>query len=354
VANKVIDGKQCTILWHVDDLKISHVESEVVDEILRLLNVRYGTQAPLTVTRGTVHDYLGMTIDYSIKGKVMIKMDDYVDKVLEASRDDMNGVATSPAADHLFEVNQVDPALLDEEDGNYFHTMTAKLLFLSKRARPDIQQAVAFLTTRVKKADTDDYKKLARVIKYLRAEPHLPLTLEADDTRIMKWWVDASFAVHPDMKSHTGATASLGRGSVYSASTRQKLNTKSSTEAELVAVDDVMPMVLWTRYFLEAQGYGVKESRIYQDNMSSILLEKNGRASSGKRTRHINIRYFLVADRVKSGEVSIEYCPTEVMLADYLTKPLQGAKFIWFRDQILNIQAKERIPTKKVVSQQSI
>ncbi len=85
----------------------------------------------------------------------------------------------------------------------------------------------------------------------------------------------------------------------------------------------------------------MNDSKIYQDNMSSILLEKNGRASSGKRTRHINIRYFFVADRVKSNEVSIEYFPTETMLADYLTKPLTGTKFRWFRNKVLNIQAQD-------------
>ena len=95
------------------------------------------------------------------------------------------------------------------------------------------QQAVAFLMTRVRGPDNDDYKKLVRVIKYLRSNPHLPLTLEADASNVVKWWVDASFAVHPDMKSHTGGTMTIGKGSVYSTSTRQKLNTKSSTEAEL-------------------------------------------------------------------------------------------------------------------------
>jgi hypothetical protein len=341
VANKTVNGKQCTVLWHVDDLKISHVDSAVVDDILLMLDKRYGKDAPLTITRGDVHEYLGMTIDFTNKGKVMILMDDYTDNVLKEARDDMAGVATSPAAEHLFEVNVIDPEFLSEEDGKYFHTMTAKLLFLSKRARPDLQQAVAFLTTRVRKPDKDDYKKLGRVIKYLRGDPHLPLTLEAVDTRVMKWWVDASFAVHPDMKSHTGATGSMGKGSVYSTSTRQKINTKSSTEAELVAVNDIMPMVLWTRYFLKAQGYEVNDSKIYQDNMSSILLEKNGRASSGKQTRHINIRYFFIADRVKSKEISIEYCPTETMVADYLTKPLFGAKFRWFRNKVLNIQEED-------------
>jgi hypothetical protein len=216
--------------------------------------------------------------------------------------------------------------------------MVAKLLFLSKRARPDIQQAVAFLTTRVLSPDNDDYKKLGRIVRYLRTYPNLPLTLEADDTHIIKWWIDASFAVHTDMKSHTGATMTMGKGSIYSSSTRQKLNTKSSTEAELVAVDDAMPMVLWTRYFLQEQGYVVEDTELLQDNQSTMLLEKNGCASSGRRTRHINIRYFFVADRVKRNEVSIKYCPTDDMVGDFFTKPLSGAKFRKFRRIILNLQ----------------
>jgi hypothetical protein len=97
---------------------------------------------------------------------------------------------------------------------------------------------------------------------------------------------------------------SLGKGSVYSASTRQKLNTKkSSTEAELIGVDDVMPLILWTRYFLDAQGYGVK---VFQDNQSAILQEKNGCRSSSIRTRHINIRYFFVTDRIHAKELTVE------------------------------------------------
>ena len=71
-----------------------------------------------------------------------------------------------------------------------------------------------------------------------------------------------------------------------------------------------------------------KDSLMYQDNKSTILLVENGKASNGRsRTWHINIRYFFVKDRVDSGEVKIEYCPTKEMVADYFTKPLQGASF---------------------------
>jgi hypothetical protein len=159
-------------------------------------------------------------------------------------------------------------------------------------------------------------------MKDLRASKTLPLTLEADTLNIVKWWVDASYGVHPAMKSQTGGAMSLGRGAIYGTSTRQKINTKSSTEAEVVGVSEVLPQVLWTRYFLEAQGYGVSNSIVYQDNQSSILLEKIGRSSSSKRTRHMDIRYFFVTDRVDSKEVDIQYCPTGNMVADFFTKPL--------------------------------
>ena len=105
-----------------------------------------------------------------------------------------------------------------------------------------------------------------------------------------------------------------------------------------MATNDVMPQLLWTRYFLEAQGYGVKVNKLYQDNMSAILLEKNGKWSSSKKTKHINIRYFFIKDRIDAGELTVEYCPTEKMIADMHTKALQGNKFFEFRKLILNLK----------------
>ena len=343
VANKHINGSICTILWHVDDLKISHVDPEVVTEIINQLSDEFGTHAPLSVHRGKQHDYLGMQLDFSTPSKVRISMTDYIDTILEGSPADMKGTSPTPAANHLFTVNESCPTYLSPAQSEMFHHMVAQLLFLCKRARPDIQTAVSFLCTRVKRPDTDDYRKLARVIKYLRGTKKLPLTLEASDTKLMSWWVDASYGVHHDMKSHTGGVLTLGKGAVYATSTRQKLNTKSSTEAELVGVNDVLPQVLWTRYFLQEQGYGCADAVIYQDNKSAILLENNGRASSSKRTRHINIRYYFVTDRIKQKEVRVDYCPTEDMIADFFTKPLQGAKFTSFRDFILNISPDDEI-----------
>jgi hypothetical protein len=128
----------------------------------------------------------------------------------------------------------------------------------------------------------------------------------------------------------------MGTGAIYSTSKKQKLNTKSSTEAELVGIDDVLPQALWTKYFMEAQNYDVS-SILNQDNQSTIKLSENGKASSGKGTRHINIRYFFITDKIARKEVGIQYCPTKEMVADYFTKPLQGELFYKFRDQIMGV-----------------
>ena len=125
-------------------------------------------------------------------------------------------------------------------------------------------------------------------------------------------------------------------GAPITISRKQRLNTKSSTEAELVAVDDVSTLVLWTKLFLEEQGYEVTKNIIYQDNKAAILLEKNGKASSGSRTRALNIRYFFITDQVVRGNAVIEYCPTDQMSADFMTKPLQGSKFRKWRNNIMN------------------
>jgi hypothetical protein len=151
---------------------------------------------------------------------------------------------------------------------------------------------------------------------------------------IVKWWVDASFATHKDCRGHTGATMSLGCGSVIGISKKQKINTRSSTEAELVGVDDVAPQMMWTRYFMEEQGMKIEESVLHQDNLSAMLLQKNGKESRSKRTKHIRVRYFFIKDRITSGDITLKHCPATEMIADHFTKPLQGAMFRRFRAEI--------------------
>jgi len=177
------------------------------------------------------------------------------------------------------------------------------------------------------------------MLKYLEGTKDLELILEAEkgDVLMCKWYPDAAFAVHPDFKSHTGAVLTLGKGAVNTMSSKQKLNTRSSTEAELVGADDTIAQAMWTKQFLEEQGYTCNTT-MYQDNTSAMLLEKKGTESSSKRTRHINIRYYYIKDCVDKKHLTVEYCPTDDMIGDFPSKPLQGSKFRKHRKAIMNYE----------------
>ena len=130
-------------------------------------------------------------------------------------------------------------------------------------------------------------------MKYLNGTRNFKLRLQVENLSCVKYFVDAAFTVHNDFRSYTGGVIKMGKGAITSISKKQKMNTRSSTTAELVAADDVIGLILWTKLFLEAQGYEINRNVLFQDNKSTILLEENGKKSSGKRTRHLNMCYFF-------------------------------------------------------------
>lgn len=137
------------------------------------------------------------------------------------------------------------------------------------------------------------------------------------------------------MKGQMGAILMIGNNSMLSRSNKQKVNTRNSTETELIAVDDTLPIVQWTKKFMQDQGYDL-DTILKEGNKSSILLMKNGRLSSGKRMKHHDIRYFYVKELLDRGVVKIEHCSTEDMVADFFTKPLHGKRFKIMRGHIVN------------------
>jgi hypothetical protein len=337
VANKTIKGSQIMVCWHVDDLFIGHNDPAVVSSLLTWLSNRFDTEdKKLNTTRGHLHHHPGMNIDFSTPGSVTFEMTKYIDKIITAFPEKITGVSSTPASNHLFQVRPLAEAcILPEEQARAYHHSTAQLLFLS-RVRRDIQTTVAFLTTRVKQPDEDDWGKLKRVLKYLNGTRRLKLTLSADSMSSIHWYVDASHQTHDDCRGHTGALMTLGRGATLSSSTKQKLNTKSSTESEIVGLHDKTGVILWTRNFLEAQGYTITDNFVYQDNMSTLSLTKNGYVSSSTRLQHIKAKYFFCKHYHHAGEINLTYCPTDKMWADVLTKPLQGSKFRLMRAFLMN------------------
>lgn len=335
VFNKMCYGKQCTVCIHVDDLLITCQDSRGVDDLIKELRRVYTT---VNACKGPKVDYLGMDFEFIPKnGIVKISTVKMVNEVVHEWEPESITTCKTPAANNLFDVSP-DSELLGKVQRERFHSVVAKLLYLAKRGRPDILLAVNFLSTRVINSTIEDWSKLDRIIKYLRGTVQLTMQLGArvrgDCGMEIDAYADASHAPHHDAKGHSGTVISLGIGAVFNKSSKQKLVSKSSTESELIGLSDSLTQILWSRLFIQAQGYQVPPVTVHQDNKSTIVLAEKGRSNAG-RTRHINIRYYFVKDKIESEEIRVRYTPTEEMVADFFTKPLQGSLFIKFRTFIM-------------------
>ena len=209
VANATIDGKQCTIVWYVDDNKISHCDPRVVSDIIEKIEKCFGK---MTVTRGDEHDFLGMHIVFNrLTGKATITMSSYLHEAINESGMDIRCKAATPATGTLFTTSP-DATALERKDADMFRRIVCKLLYVGLRARADILTALSYLSTRITCPTEEDYKKLRRLLEYLLGTIDMGLTLGADDLGSLYTWVDALYAIHDDMRSHTGGVTSFGTG----------------------------------------------------------------------------------------------------------------------------------------------
>jgi hypothetical protein len=319
VMNKVINGKQCTIMVYVDDLLITCASEEAIREVVDQLEAAF--EGDVKACSDADLSYLGMHLKVR-SNTITVSMVSYLSGVL--GEYGVNGKVSTPATDKLFVPNAASP-MLSGAEAKKFHTVVAKLLYLAKRTRVDILLAVAYLCTRVKAPTRDDQVKLARVLKYLRGTLEQVLVFHPDISKYMEGYIDASFGCHLDGKGHTGLNVLLYGCVVLSMSSKQKMVTKDSTESELVGLSDKIMSVVQCYDFVQAQGVECVVPVVHQDNTSTITLVTKG--GGQYRTKYLRVRQAFVQERVQQGEVTIQYMPTARMLADILTKPLQGTLF---------------------------
>ena len=329
VLNKVYMEKQLTVCLYVDDFLCTCVDEAGLKWLQEELLKEY---KEVNANFGRVHSYIGMLFDWSIDGRVSVSMSGYITDILSSLK--VIGTRATPAKADLFDIDEASTPL-SEDAMDSFRSRVAKILYLAKRVRPDILLAVNFLSTRVSVPTQQDWEKLTRVLQYLNATSDMGMILEATKSIHLIAYADASYAVHSDFKSHSAGIISLGMGPVFVKSKKQRLNTISSTEAELVSISDILPQALWSRQWLIEQGYSIGPLTLHHDNTSAIHLAQNG-PSNNERTRHIAIRYYWVKDKIEVGEVEIKYLGTSAMVADFLSKPLQGELFRKMRKLLLN------------------
>ena len=326
-----LEGVQSTIGIHVDDCFISCVVPEILESIVHWFAEEF---EDLNVTRGSVHQFTGMTLDYTQPDKLTVTMKNQIDNLLEKTG--TKGTAVNPAEADLFIIDATSPSL-DKKTKEEFHSIIASMSYIAKRIKPECLVVTSMLASRVHCATEQDWSKLERLLAYINSTRDIPLCLEMDSAYPVRISasIDSSHATHGDYRGHTGVYITLGKGCVQAISVKQTINTKSSAETELVAVSDGATPVINVQNIILSQGLLCEPAMIDQDNQSTLAMLDRGQAT-GPTSRHINIRYFWLTDRISAGEVQVRFMQTEDMTADVLTKPLQGNLFYKHRSTLLN------------------
>ena len=284
IANKIIDGHQCTVAFYVDDNKISHVDPKVVTSVIEEISRHFGE---LQVQRGNKLDILGMDIEIKNK-KVHISMINHLKNAVKTYEEGLgmlnNKVPATPGLGNIFNDGK-ESEELNSEESEIFHTVTAKLLHICKRARLDLEPVIAYLCTRVSCSTKNDREKLDRVIRYVKRTMNDVRIVGARDLHTMLTWIDAAYAVYPNMRGQTGGMISFGTGVVHGRSSKQKVNAKSSTEAEIIGMSEYIPFQIWLTNFLKIKGMRLKITSYFR----IILVLYAWRRTEGIHVRGIPV-----------------------------------------------------------------
>ena len=329
VMNKTVNGNQITLALFVDDILATCVDEGTLTWIIEELKGEFDD------VKGSISDdfsYLGMhVVNDRAARAVHISMEGYEAELMKFAG--VTGVRKTPAANHLFTTGssqKLAPAELE-----FFHTVVAKLLYLTHRARPQVGVAVAYLTTRVTCGNRDDMSKLERALMYINGTKGNRLTLSCAGELRVFGKVDVAFGSHEDGKCQTAIVRTVGEEATVTAkSQKQKMVAKDSTEGELIGLTDSVDGIMRLDEFLREQGHDMDLPLIYQDNQSTISLVTKG---GGKyRSVHLRVRQCRIKEMIDTGKLEVGYMSTGNMVADVLTKPLQGSLFLAMVRKLLN------------------
>ena len=314
------------ICFHVDDLMVVGRSASDCEKFKSSFEKKF----TITSTSGDELDYLGLHIKVKSEG-IALSQFAMVNKLVKEVTGSQNSPAATVESEELISKEQW--VELEKEMGSVeaaeFRSLTAVALYLSKRTRPDLLLAVNRLCRHAQNPRVCDGLALKRMLRYISKTRRAELLLPARSLQI-EAHIDASFASdRTDRKSTTGAVVMVGGAIVWAKSGKQSIVTKSSFEAELVALSDMASMVLWVNMFMRDLGFDCGVPIIYQDNMSTMKVAEKG-LTNKPNTKHIDIRLLWITEVIKNGAVVLKYKKTDEMIADGMTKPLIGEKFYKF------------------------
>ena len=321
---------KAAVLIYVDDIVVASKERGHAVKILDELEAAYGC---LARQDGPTYSFLGTSITkHPVNRTLSVTCEGFINKLCEQTGP-VQSFDTPHPSNFTVKCTEGKPSK-PWEDNTRYRSVVMSLLYVAKRVRPDILFTVSYLTTKLVNPTHLDMKIAMRVVGYLKSTISKGLMFYGDAEHSIRTHADAAFNVHDDSKSHSGMVCIMAGGPVFFASSKQKLVTKSSTEAELVAFDTALDRSLWLSELAHQIGYDHGPPLvIHQDNTSAITIIKRGKMK--KKRGMIGVRFEFILEKLKEGLIELEHVSTDEMLADILTKPLHGENFALASSRLL-------------------
>jgi hypothetical protein len=263
--------------------------------------------------------YIGMTIRRDPKTQnIMVDQHGYLESILRRyGFQSLKKYPATPSTDRLT-VQQPDSQPVEKTK---FLSLVMALMYLARFTRPDIHMSVAYLATRASKPTEDDLGKLHRVLKYLAGTRDEGLCFMHNIAFHPVISADASHHLYSEGHGQAGMTITNGSAPVGHRSAKIKMITRSSSESELVALEDASTYAIWYSLLLSEIGLkNIKPITIFQDNKSTIIMAVQG--GSFRRTKHLIGRESFVREKIRAGDIKLKYLPKANMMAHLFTKPL--------------------------------
>jgi histone deacetylase 1/2 len=292
------------------------------------------------LSSGNDISFLGLNLSVHKDGETIVLHVDqsgYLQSLLDMYEEELSKLrdAVTPCDENVFKpIDEGDMA--ETINITEFMSKLMRVRYLV-RTRPDIELAISALTTKSRAPTKGDMKRLNRVLCYLRGTKTICIIIRPVEDLKIYAYMDAGYAVHPKMESHSGVIVTMGKFGppIHYKSLKQKLVTTSSTEAELVAIYDALDFIIWMREIMDFLGWPQGTTTIFQDNTSTICMAHMGRGSAGSHTRHIKLRYFWIKQFIDDKTFSIEHLPTDNMIADFFASPRMGQFYRKMRDMVM-------------------
>jgi hypothetical protein len=335
------NGDLIIVSTHVDDFGFASTSQSLIAKVKADLAKTYEISS-----NSDMSSYLGLNIVRNRKLKqIFVNQPGYVSDLISQYQlsDSYESYPSTPMRTDYgvrleanVSLNEKLDTLLQVEQIREYQSRVGACSYLAIQSRPDILYAVNTLSRKTKSPNLEDWEAINRLLYYIVGTRDLGLLLHSGEGIILYATVDASYAVHGDLKSHTGCTLHIGRhsGSFRSLTKKQSVMADSSTIAEYIGAHLASKEIMWTRNFLFELGFQQKEpTTLYEDNQSTIKLI--GKPGNGNKTKHIDLRFNFIREQVAQGNIQIEYLPTTEMISDILTKPLGTSAFVYLRSLLL-------------------